>query len=117
MTQDQVIELLNTCRAAYPNAKIDAKGMARAYMLVFADMEAEQVYKAARVHLKTNKFFPTPADLMECINKGQMLYNTPPQPPRLTGIVADESVCHKNCPYYEMDLCGATREEASLCHI
>lgn len=75
MNRKEIIELLNIVRSAYPNTKIDSpKDTVLAWELTFGDDPADVIYKAARHHMNTCKFFPTPADIKKNINKGQMLY-------------------------------------------
>ena len=75
MTRQEIIELLNIVRSNYPNAKIPSpRDTVSAWELAFADEPADVIFKAARHHMNTNKFFPAVADIKSCINKGQMLY-------------------------------------------
>ena len=75
MTRKEIIELLRFIRAAYPNTKItDAAGMVNAWELAFAEYDASVIYKAARHHMNTSKWFPTVPDIRKAISKGQMLY-------------------------------------------
>ena len=75
MTREETIRLLQFIAGCYPNAKItDPKGMIDAYMLAFAEDDASDIYKAARHHMKTNKYFPTPADITNCLAKGRIIY-------------------------------------------
>jgi len=68
MTREEITRLLEALIAAYPSAKIvDARGMVNAWEMAFGDECAETIYKAARLHMKTNKFFPTIADISKCI--------------------------------------------------
>ena len=105
MTREEVIRLLETIRAAYPNAKgiVDPKKTVDVWTMAFAEDPADVIYKAARHHFNTNRFFPNVADIRDCINKGQMLYGPqeihypaiPEAPNKL--IPKDTSFC---------DLCG-----------
>ena len=66
--------------------------------------------------MKTNKFFPTVADIMSCINKGQMIYGQERQPaieaPQklIAGEMSEESKCRlERCILYH-DLCNGLDE-------
>lgn len=75
MTREEVIKLLKIMRSTYPNTKIpDAAAMIDAWELSFGNDPANVIYKAARHHMNTCKFFPTVADIRRCINKGQLIY-------------------------------------------
>lgn len=121
MTREEVIKVLAVVRAAYPHYKIDnAKLLVEAWYGTLCEYEASDVIKAARFHIKTNKYFPVPANIVECMSKGRLVYQTPPESPSLSGrVIKDPTDCtgYEICPYYNMDLCGATKEEASICHI
>lgn len=76
MTREETMRLLQFLAGCYPNKKItDPKGMIDAYMLAFSDDDAGDIYKAARHHMMTNKYFPTPADIRDCLAKGRIIYN------------------------------------------
>ena len=96
MTRKEIIELLRVIRAAYPNTKItDAAGMVNAWELAFAEYDASVIYKAARHHMNTNKWFPTVPDIRKAISKGQMLYGED-QPTQNSGnLVANTPVAPK----------------------
>lgn len=79
MTRQETVQLLQMLAATYPNAKIkDAATMANIWEMSLSDFTAEAVYKAARLHMDTNKFFPTPADIKEKIIRAELIYNGPP---------------------------------------
>lgn len=121
MTREETIKVLAVVRSAYPNQKIDnAKLLVEAWYGTLGEYDFQDVIAAARFHIKSNKYFPVPANIVECLGKGRLVYQTPPQMPSITGkVIADPTVCrgYEACPYYELDICGATKEEASICHI
>ena len=87
MTREETIQLLETLAATYPNAKIkDAAKMADMWQMALEDFTAEAVYKAARLHMNSNKFFPTPADIKEKLARAELIYQGPPlnaiEPPK-----------------------------------
>lgn len=78
MTREETVKLLAMLRASYPNTKItDAQSTLSAWEMVLGEYSAEKVYKAARLHLEVNKFFPTPADIIEHMTRAEVLYQTP----------------------------------------
>lgn len=75
MTREEIAKLLKLVSSAYPNTKIkDIKTMVDAWEMAFGSFDAEAVYKAARLHMDTNKFFPTPADIKEKMVKAKVVY-------------------------------------------
>lgn len=120
MTRREIIKLLEAMRAAYPNAKItDPEGTVNAWEMAFGEQAAETIYKAARWHMNTNKFFPTVADIRAGIKRGEMLYSSdapvrnigdyaPNLPERTHKIISPEtSFC---------DSCGlCDRKQQELC--
>ena len=83
MTQEEITSLLEVLMNTYPNTKIkDAQGMVNTWELAFGNMDADVVYQAARAHMDTSKFFPTPADIKSLLVKGQLLYDAPAAPNR-----------------------------------
>lgn len=64
MTRKEIATLLSRIRAAYPNYKLtDPNGMLDMWELAFGGDDPAKVYRAAREHLNTNKYFPTIADI------------------------------------------------------
>lgn len=118
MTRKDIIKLLEMMMAAYPNAKIvNPSDLVSAWELAFGQDKADVIYKAARHHMNTNKFFPTVADIRNCINKGQMIYGDQPQVPAIeaphkliVGEVSEEAKCRlEKCILY-YDLCNGLDE-------
>ena len=80
MNRDQITDLLEMVSTAYPNAKIkDPARMVSVWEMTFGEYDAETIYKAARLHMKENKYFPTPADIIEKIARADLLYSEAPQ--------------------------------------
>ena len=76
MTHKEVAELLKALAANY-GKKLDAKtagNMIDAWMLSLGELEAPEVYKAARLHMNTSKFFPNPADILDKLAKARIVY-------------------------------------------
>lgn len=75
MTREEIVSLLEIVITAYPNAKIkDAGAMVSAWEMCLGDFSAESVYKAARLHMNNNRFFPTPADIRSNIVRAELVY-------------------------------------------
>lgn len=76
MNREDIIRLLGILSEAYPNTKIkNASSMASTWEMCLEDYSAESVYKAARLHMSTSKFFPTPAEIRENIVRAEIVYN------------------------------------------
>ena len=76
MTREEIITLLEIVSAAYPHAKIkDANAMVSAWELTLGDYSAEAVYKATRLHLSVNKYFPSPSDIRDNIVRADIVYS------------------------------------------
>lgn len=102
MTRDQITKLLEVLTATYPHAVKNIKdpaAMATAWELALGDFQAEAVYKAARLHMATNKFFPSPADIRNNILKAELIYTGPTVPaieaPKITDRESEylEAIC------------------------
>ena len=76
MTREEVIKLLAVL-SDYYNVKIqNPAGKATAWEMVLGDQEAESIYKAARLHMETNKYFPSPADLIKIKPRAEIVFPT-----------------------------------------
>ncbi len=77
MTREEIIKLLKVLSASYPmvakNIK-DADSLVMSWEMSLGEFSAEAVYKAARLHLETNKYFPSPSDIREKIVRAQIVY-------------------------------------------
>ena len=130
MTRNEIAKLLNMMFTAYPHTKIsDASMMLDAWEMAFGDEDATVIYKSARYHMRTCKFFPTIADIMNGINKGELLYGeskvaitasnqgnlpAPSAPVKKICTYCDGAWA---CPYFEGDICYGTKEEYEACNI
>lgn len=77
MTREEIIKLLSIVASTYPHAKIkDPSALVSAWEMTLGDFSAESVYKATRLHLETNKFFPSPSDIRDNIVRAQITYKT-----------------------------------------
>lgn len=123
MTRVEIIKLLKMLRAAYPNVKIaDAEGTVAVWELAFGADEAETIYKAARWHINTCKYFPTPADIRAGMRRGELLYGNIAQAPTRAIEAPNKPVsvaCVGSCvcPYFEGELCFGTAAEMALCSL
>lgn len=80
MTREDTIKILSLVRANYPLVKIsDPAAMVSAWHMNLADYDTEKVLKAVKFHMKTSKYFPTPADLIEVMTRADLVYNEPPR--------------------------------------
>ena len=78
MNRDETSKLLELLYGAYPNTKIrDPQSMLTTWELTLGDYSAESVYKAARLHMATSKFFPSPAEIRDKMVKASILYERP----------------------------------------
>ena len=77
MTREQIIRLLKVLSDNY-NIKIaDPKGKVTAWEMQLGNYSAESIYKAARLHMQTSQYFPSPADLINKMVRAQLLYSDP----------------------------------------
>ena len=75
MERKEIVELLKIVSAAYPHTKIaDPKVMVTNWEMTLGEFSAESVYKAARLHMETNKYFPSPSDIRDKIVRAQIAY-------------------------------------------
>lgn len=76
MTREETIKLLKLVTANYPHVKInDAAATATVWEMNLGEYPAESVYKAARFHMATSKYFPTPADILKNMSRAELVYN------------------------------------------
>lgn len=99
MTRNEIIDLLDILSASYPYAAksiANPKALIAAWEMTLGEFSAEAVYKAARLHLETNKYFPSPSDIRDKIVRSQIVY----QPTITNAIEAtsskDEAEIEKN---------------------
>lgn len=79
MTRAEIIPLLQTLLAAYPNNGIkDVKSLVNAWEMAFGEEKAEDVYKACRLHMNHNDWFPKVSQIKDKLAVASHLYeNTP----------------------------------------
>ena len=76
MNKKETAQILAIVRTAYPNVRIDnPAGTVQAWQMTLGEYSADSVMKAARLHMNTSKFFPTPADIREKIIRAELIYN------------------------------------------
>ena len=98
MTREETIKLLAMVRANYPNVKIsDPSATVSAWEMALGGYSAEAVFKSARLHMMTSKFFPTPADILEKLVRSEIVYNGPdikqiPAPKAFVSPIPEENV-------------------------
>lgn len=93
MTRNEVTKLLEFLVANYNKKVIDPKTLADTWELALGAFEAEAVFKAARLHMETSKWFPNPAEIRSLILKASVIYSEEPKSPaRLTSISGAEPI-------------------------
>lgn len=76
MTREEIIKLLETISAAYPQTKIkDPQKLVDTWEMVLGPYQAGAVYKAARLHISTCQYFPNPADIRKNIIRAELVFN------------------------------------------
>ena len=94
MSREEIIKLLEIVTNAYPYAKIsDAGSMVSAWEMTLGEFSAESVYKATRLHMETNKFFPTPADIRDLIVRASIVYREEPTTPAIEAPKGRQTIC------------------------
>lgn len=78
MTREEIIRLLKVISDNYNVRVLDPSGKASAWEMELCSYSAESVYKAARLHMATSKYFPSPADLINNIVRAELIYSGPP---------------------------------------
>ena len=74
MNREEIIKLLTVLSGAYPKQKIeDPALMASAWELCLGDQPAELIYRAAKIHMETNKFFPSICEILENTKRARIL--------------------------------------------
>ena len=94
MNKKECAQILAIVRAVYPNTKIeDAGAMVEGWYMTLGEYPAATIMKAARLHMATSKYFPTPVEITEKIPRAELLYSdhkliapkNEPQPQKLLG--------------------------------
>lgn len=113
MSREEVIKLLGILYSAYPYIKDkvnDPEMMVNTWEMCLGDYSAESVYKAARYHMETNRFFPTPADIRSNIIRAELVYRdseidqkrleAKPEPSAAIAVRQEEYTDEKDDEYY-----------------
>jgi len=119
MTREEITDLLEELLKAYPyyiKNITDPDGIVDTWEREFGTEDAGTIFKAARHHINTSRYFPAISDIRGCINKGQMIYGQEIQPaieaPQklIQGDVGEEAPCRfEHCILYH-DLCNGLDE-------
>lgn len=84
MNKSDMAKILSILRANYPNVRIEnPEAMVKTWMLTLEEFSPEAVMKSAELHMKSSKFFPTPAELRENIVRSRIPDELPPTAPML----------------------------------
>lgn len=79
MNRAQTINLIKVLISTYPNTQIaDVKTLVQSWEMMFADDDAETVYKAVRMHMAKSKWFPKPAEIRKHLDVASHMYNGSP---------------------------------------
>lgn len=77
MTKAECIALVKVLMGAYPNNRVtDPRTTVESYLLVLGEYPAESVYKAARLHMATSKWFPQPEEIIKKMSNAHNLYGS-----------------------------------------
>lgn len=88
MNKSDMAKVLSILRANYPNVRIEnPEAMVKTWMLTLGEFSVQAVMKSAELHMKSSKFFPTPAELRENIVRSRILNELPPTVPQLESTV------------------------------
>lgn len=93
MTRDEITKLLEFLTTNYNKKITDPKGLADSWEMALGSFSADAVFKAARLHMETSPFFPTPADIRKNIVRATVAYaEEQKSPARLTSIAGAEPI-------------------------
>lgn len=95
MNREEIANLLKILSKNYQKriSPSDAKTLVDSWELTLGAFTAEEVYKAARLHMETSPFFPNPADIRKNIVRASVAYSEEPKSPaRLTSIAGAEPI-------------------------
>lgn len=88
MNKSDMAKILSILRANYPNVRIEnPEAMVKTWMLTLGEFSVQAVMKSAELHMKSSKFFPTPAELRENIVRSRIPSELPPTVPQLESTV------------------------------
>lgn len=95
MNREEIANLLKILSKNYQKriSPSDAKTLVDSWELTLGAFTAEEVYKAARLHMETSPYFPNPADIRKNIVRASVAYaEEPKSPARLTSISGAEPI-------------------------
>lgn len=95
MNREEIANLLKILSKNYQKriSPSDAKTLVDSWELTLGAFTAEEVYKAARLHMETSVYFPNPADIRKNIVRATVAYaEEPKSPARLTSIAGAEPI-------------------------
>lgn len=79
MTKKETAQILAIIRSVYPNTKIeDPASMVEGWYLVLGEYPAETIMRAARLHMASSKYFPTPSEITDKIVRAEIMYGIKP---------------------------------------
>ena len=88
MTRQEILKLLESVSASYPNIKVaDAKNMVSTWEMAFTNRDAQDVYKAVVLHMTKSKWFPTVAEVEANLEKVTMFFSDVPATPMIEASV------------------------------
>jgi hypothetical protein len=79
MTREEIIRLLRILTKNYSKKVDDAETLANNWEMILGSYSAASVYKAARLHMSTSKYFPNPAEIREKIIKAELIFDDAPK--------------------------------------
>lgn len=76
MTYEEIKELLKLFFDTYPNTKdiTDPEQTINNWLLVLKDYDRESIVNASKLYMTECRFFPSPADIISRIMRGNMIY-------------------------------------------
>lgn len=90
MSNKDIARVLAILRANYPYAKFDdPEATIKAWEMCLGEYSSESVFNAVKLHMKTSKFFPTPADIIEKMQRADLIYSPAAQPKAIEAWTSD----------------------------
>ena len=127
------IEIMNIFEELYGaglgNAPKDPAAAVKVWMDFFGGDDARVIGKAVGIHLKKCQFWPTPADIEKLKERAewiseveqqrfremeQLKLESPKAPEIKIDVFCTGSAV---CPYFDMDVCGGSKEEHEHCSL
>lgn len=99
MNRRETVELLKVLADNYTNHKIaDPEGTVKIWEMNLSPYKAEDIYKAAKLHMARCSYIPNPADLIKLITRAQIVYTPPRLQIEAENATERETGCSV-CPY------------------